>query len=246
MSKCFIEGVSGGASLNFNVVGSTEQPASPKENTVWVKTDSKITSWVCSPVQPAEPAEGMVWLKTGYSSNVHFNALKKNSIDVYLLSVTLWDGSAWKHYEASLHKNGAWEDVRYWIIKDGQIIESTVGSFSTKVNTEFKTMGTIKYNSDHIELTAAAMRSIGLYSVDPIKSSLYQTLVADISSSNGNGNYGRHYIELGSVWASAKFERTEKRFDISNVKSDESVIFWAMQGNSSVNAVTKIYNAWLE
>lgn len=40
---CFVHGnclnfISGGAGLNFKVVGSTAQPASPKENTIWVDT----------------------------------------------------------------------------------------------------------------------------------------------------------------------------------------------------------------
>ena len=35
----------GGANLNFKVVGGTTEPASLKENTIWVNTDQKITSW---------------------------------------------------------------------------------------------------------------------------------------------------------------------------------------------------------
>lgn len=37
-------GGSGGAPLNFKVVGNP-QPASPKENTIWVDTDAEITGW---------------------------------------------------------------------------------------------------------------------------------------------------------------------------------------------------------
>lgn len=35
----------GGTSLNFKVVGGTTAPVNPKENTIWVNTDVKITSW---------------------------------------------------------------------------------------------------------------------------------------------------------------------------------------------------------
>lgn len=36
---------SGGTSLNFKVVGGTTAPSNPKENTIWVNTDHKITEW---------------------------------------------------------------------------------------------------------------------------------------------------------------------------------------------------------
>lgn len=35
----------GGAGLNFKVVGGTTNPGNPKENTIWVKTDTRITGW---------------------------------------------------------------------------------------------------------------------------------------------------------------------------------------------------------
>ncbi|MCI7810223.1 hypothetical protein MR626_13245, partial [bacterium] len=72
----------GGGGLNFAIVGSTTQPSAPKENTIWINTDSKITGWVFSPEAPESPAEGLVWIKTGLSSAVAFNALKKNGLRV--------------------------------------------------------------------------------------------------------------------------------------------------------------------
>lgn len=35
----------GGAALNFNVVGGTSAPSSPKQNTIWVNTNTAIPSW---------------------------------------------------------------------------------------------------------------------------------------------------------------------------------------------------------
>ena len=34
-----------GGCLNFEVVGGTTQPSSPKENTIWINTDQEITGW---------------------------------------------------------------------------------------------------------------------------------------------------------------------------------------------------------
>ena len=36
---------SGGTSLNFKVIGGVTEPTNPKENTIWVNTDKKLTSW---------------------------------------------------------------------------------------------------------------------------------------------------------------------------------------------------------
>lgn len=78
-------GGGGGAPLNFEVVGN-QQPDNSKENTLWVNTDVKITSWIFSATEPENPAEGMVWFSVGTSSPVEFNALKKNGIQIYPLS----------------------------------------------------------------------------------------------------------------------------------------------------------------
>ena len=42
----------GGAGLNFKVVGGTTQPSNPKENTIWVETDTKIAGWNFSATEP--------------------------------------------------------------------------------------------------------------------------------------------------------------------------------------------------
>lgn len=44
-------GGGGGAQLNFKVVGNP-QPNNPKENTIWVDTDVKITRWIFSAEKP--------------------------------------------------------------------------------------------------------------------------------------------------------------------------------------------------
>lgn len=48
-----LEGFGGGSNpLNFKVVGGTVQPDNPKENTIWINTDTEITSWDFSATQP--------------------------------------------------------------------------------------------------------------------------------------------------------------------------------------------------
>lgn len=221
----------GGAELNFEVVGGTSAPASPKENTIWVNTDTEITSWVFSAKRPIDLVDsyyvsdstsqyssallvtadlkpdttytmtfegvagqkfyvnenfasyksfavtsgrntvtfttkselstentsqyvsrygwvvlkntasqtsapsltklrmvegdkdidpsGMVWIYTGAASAVEFNALKKNSIQVYPMSAKQYVDGAWVDKIAKSYLDGAWNDWAYFIYRNG-------------------------------------------------------------------------------------------------------------------------------
>lgn len=128
MAKGFKTGGVGGgvAGLNFEVVGGTTEPASPKENTIWVNTAEKITSWVFSATEPEAPEEGLVWIYTSTVSNVEFNALKKNGIQVYPISAKQYVSGAGVDVTAKSYQGGAWVD---WIdrnllydLKDNELV----------------------------------------------------------------------------------------------------------------------------
>ena len=106
--------VAGGGGLNFSVVGSLTQPANPKENMIWVNTDTAVTSYIFSATEPAAPEEGMVWITTGTSSGAEFNALKKNGIQVYPISAKQYVSGAWVDVTAKSYQGGEWVD---WIVK---------------------------------------------------------------------------------------------------------------------------------
>ena len=53
MGSVSLEGFGSGSNpLNFKVVGGTSAPANPKENTIWVNTSTKVTSWDFSASEP--------------------------------------------------------------------------------------------------------------------------------------------------------------------------------------------------
>ena len=104
MAKGFKHGAGGTDALNFKVVGGTKQPENPKENTVWVNTDTAISGWVFSPEEPAQPSEGLVWIGVGSGGN-RFNALKKNGILLAPVSAKLYSGG-WIDVEAFLYAGG--------------------------------------------------------------------------------------------------------------------------------------------
>ena len=136
-------GGGGGAALNFSVVGNP-QPASPKENTIWVNTDVKITGYVFSAVEPADPAEGMVWFSTGASSPVGFNTLKKNCVMVYPLSARQYISGAWVDKTAKIYQNGAWVEWApepFYIFKSGKgalvpLVKYSSGGISISIETD--------------------------------------------------------------------------------------------------------------
>lgn len=115
----------GGAVLNFSVVGGTVQPENPKENTIWVNTDTAIGAWMFSAVEPAARADGSalavgdVWIKTGVDTNVEFNALRKNGIKLKLVNSYQWDGSAWTTETAKIYLNGKWTGLSFVMYEKG-------------------------------------------------------------------------------------------------------------------------------
>lgn len=108
-----------GVELNFKVVGGTTEPSNPTENTIWVNTDTEITSWIFSSTEPENPVEGMVWFSTGTSSSVAFNALKKNGITVYPLSAKQLIGGVWKGVTAKSSHDGQWVDWMIYLYNKG-------------------------------------------------------------------------------------------------------------------------------
>lgn len=105
----------GGAGLNFKVVGGTVQPASPKENTIWVNTDMSIPKWDISISRPEAGVAGQVWLVTGAESNISFNTLKKNGISVKIIAAEQWNGTEWVDVAVKGYINGAWIDSDIYI-----------------------------------------------------------------------------------------------------------------------------------
>lgn len=114
MGTCFLHGNGGGAALNFKVVGGTTQPASPKENTIWVNTETAVTGWCISPAAPLSPAAGMVWIMNDTRSAISLNALKKNSIMIWPLSAKQYTGSAWVDKSSMIYQGSAWKDFVNW------------------------------------------------------------------------------------------------------------------------------------
>ena len=111
MAKGFKHGAGGVSALNFNVVGGTSQPVNPKENTIWVNTDTGISGWVFSAEEPGEPAEGRVWINVGFDSSAPFNALKKNAVMVYPVTAKQYENGAWSTVDVKIYNGGEFVEL---------------------------------------------------------------------------------------------------------------------------------------
>lgn len=131
-----LEGFGGGGSspLNFKVVGGTSAPSSPKENMIWVNTDTiEIPEYYFSVTQPESTTPGAVWILTSTSSTVEFNALKKCGIQVYPISAKQYIGGEWVDKIAKSYQNEQWVD--WWtgnLYDNGDLVENITGGWTAK------------------------------------------------------------------------------------------------------------------
>jgi hypothetical protein len=139
-----------GGGLNFKVVAGLTQPVSATENTIWVKTE-KMTGWIFDANQPENLTEGMVWIKVGTKSAVKFNALRKNGIQVYLISAKQYVSGASVDRSAEIYQSGSWKP---WI----EVIEFNESAWTKKnpYPSRTYTMGTYDFSNKTLKGTVNA------------------------------------------------------------------------------------------
>lgn len=180
MAKGFKHGSGGGTSLNFKVVAyDTEEllkAATPKANTIGVITTTAISCWIFSATEPTAPEAGMVWIKVETSSDFEFNALKKNTIQVYPYSAKQYVDSAWKDLTCFTYVDSwkAWLTEIY-LFNNGDKCTDVTGGWTTKNDENISvSVGSSKiafnYGSD-------GGRSAAAYTVNKIDVSKYKTMV---------------------------------------------------------------------
>lgn len=109
----------GGAGLNFKIIGSTEQPASPKENTIWINTNTTIGKYQFSINEPTTRTNGSnliagdVWVRTTSYSEIELPISKNGIIKIPLQDVWLYDGSNWVWQETKIYQNSEWKDLYF-------------------------------------------------------------------------------------------------------------------------------------
>lgn len=227
----------GGANLNFKVVGGTTQPTSPKENTIWVNTRTKISEWTFSATQPVNPTDGMVWFSTGKSSSVEFNALKKNRLNVYPISVKQYISGKWTNKTAKTYLNGKWTDwaIALYFVESGVKNADQTYISSTQNSTLSSENGflTIKPSGDSYRGLYFKGKKDGhtTLSIDGVFTGNATTIkVWNVNAAPTYQNYNT------TALASAAVSTTGGNLDISNLSNGE-YLFGFCSGPSETNKI---------
>lgn len=185
----------GGNPLNYKVVGNP-QPANPKDNTIWLNTDVKITGHSFVAEQPENMAEGEVWFKTSDTSPGAFNALKENNITVYPIKTMQMVSGTLVDVKAKIWQDGAWVEwfspyILYSLGDEG------IGITGGWVQTSYAgvTGGKVTKNEDSITLTADFSGNIAITTKNAIDMSGYSILKVKLTGCTP-GNHSNRMIVL--------------------------------------------------
>ena len=241
-------GGGGGTALNFSVVGNP-QPTTAKENTIWIDTDVKISSWIFIATEPTNPTDGMVWISTGASSTVEFNALKKNGIQVYPMSAKQYVSGAWVDKEAKSYQNGAWVD--WWngeLYKNGDAYTHVTGGWSN-FTTDY---GSLTFSNEYMQWLQNTSSHYGEFGTNlSVDISRFTTLHIDIKANNATRLYiyigtTKGYVEpddIPNYVSLTRGVRETKTFDLSAYSNFGNVYFKFKMGE---NSTFQFYSIHLE
>lgn len=248
-----IEAISTGVELNFEVVGA-EQPSNPAENTIWINTEVEISTWIFSPVEPEAPVEGMAWILVKDSGDVAFNALKKNAIQVYPVSVKLYTGGAWEKAEAYIYQDDVWTELVGSLVlfdgDDGGDNTDVTGGWSTITQAGGETTVTSS-SVAFCSTSASTVRRAG--TVNAVDLSQYKTLYFDgvNNSIADSDNYSFMLLTERSNTAAA-VATVRQPFNTRGVVSidltaitDRTAVYVAIT-NSSGSVYSELYRCWAE
>lgn len=101
MGQCFLYG-NGSAGTGLTVVSGLTEPARPKENMIWVKSDIAGKKYVFAEAAPEAPFEGLIWFSaTG---------------DGIITQANVYSDGAWNRVDAYMYLSGTWVHITRTIV----------------------------------------------------------------------------------------------------------------------------------
>ena len=256
----------GGAGLNFKIVGGTEQPTSPKENTIWVNTDTAIGEYHFSATEPTTRSDGTalqngdLWIKVGILSTAKINVLKKNAVYVYPLLAKQYIDGVWLSKIATSYQNGEWVDWLMYLYRYGDSFEEITGGWYsekgkglTSGNAGIPREISITTNTNNVVFSCAD----GWYAVGRVWL-LRKIDLTDINTITAIGtNTNKNVIEL-VVWssigdyiqdskvASASLSNEETVLSVESLKGEYYVGFYFNTGQNTGTATYTLRELYCE
>ena len=187
-----IDCISTGVELNFEVVGGITEPENPKENTIWINTDIEISDYVFSITQPSNPNEGMVFLFTSIDSQLKFNAIPDNVVEVYPLFASQYINGSWQSKNFKIYQNGEWKNFWDGVVYDAGnentkytggigLYHGTTGGYGAPTASATKNTSDIKLTATRGAVDGASVYAF-MYTKNKIDLTPFTTLTAKLSS----------------------------------------------------------------
>lgn len=180
-------------------------PEVAKDNDIAVITSTDISCWKICTTTPTEPTEGLLWIKSSNAGTVGLNALKKNAINVYLLSAHQYANGKWKNVTAYIGVSNAWVQFstggRIYLYKAGWSESETKAKWTTSTRWKFinAVTPTMEVYGDrlraYISDTEMNYESGILETKDGVDCTTVNTLTFDVKTVSISGSDG--FIRLG-------------------------------------------------
>lgn len=102
MGQCFLYGNGGALGSGLRIVSGLTEPARPKENMIWVKSDKAGKKYVFAEAAPEAPFEGLIWFSaTG---------------DGIITQANVYGDGAWNRVDAYMYLSGTWVHIASAIV----------------------------------------------------------------------------------------------------------------------------------
>ena len=142
----------GGGSGGLRVAVGLTAPSSPRENTVWVKSDKAGKQYVFAAAEPGSPAEGLIWFRATAAGII-------TRADVYT-------GGAWVAADTYMYLGGAWVQIASaWngeLFEGGNQYVDITGGWPAKLGTLNETNPYLKYSAGAQNIVASSGKMIDL------------------------------------------------------------------------------------
>lgn len=189
----------------------------PKANTIGVITTTTMTSWVFSATEPTEPEVGMVWISLSNESSVEFNALKKNTLQVYPNRAKQYVNSEWKSVTSMSYQDSKWKNLSE-IPSEYQAVKYLESSGTQYINTG------VNLSSEGTGIKMEFERIAHLNDADDLYGSQNTGTTAYFTTFLHGATWNVEYGAGGVVTLNATSELNKKQVISHNYKNDQQYI----------------------
>lgn len=206
----------GGVQLGCKVIGSLTEPANPKGNTIWVKTNIAITKTNIQPTTPSgdtNTVTGVVWIQDNASTWVSPNFSFTNSTKIHMRcfpgKTYQYNGSKWVKKDAYIRQSNKWVQIS--------------AEFSATITVTYPSGSTLTCSNGSTTLTATTttgsytftVPSSGTWTIKAVSGSQSASKTVSITSDGQSAsvtlsftlylyNAGDQYTSTTGGWAGVK------------------------------------------